>query len=278
MTIPSDPWTSRLGGPTVLAETAGLRLERTGSLVHLVLDRTDKANALHQDMWDAIPGYLRIAASVKGARTVVVRSAAARIFSAGADVAEYRANAHDPAWAEANHRRVTTATDAIHSCPLVTVAAISGPCAGGAVGIISACDFRLADPTAVFAIPPTRLGLVYPQADTARLVDAVGPAAARYLLLTAARVDADWALRVGLVTELVAAGTLPVRLDEIADAVAGGAPVSVRGMKRTIDLALTGQRTECDETRALLAEALNHPDHEEGTAAFLERRPPVFRS
>ena len=62
----------------------------------------------------------------------------------------------------------------------------------------------------------------------------------------------------------------------LVEAISGGAGVSVRAMKRTVDLALAGVRTEDDETRALLREALEHPDHEEGTAAFLERRPPSF--
>lgn len=256
--------------------TAGIRLEQAGPVVRMLLDRADKANALTQQMWDAIPGLVREAETVPGARVLTLESVTDKVFCAGADVAEYRANAGSVEWGLTNHERVTAATDALHSCALLTVAVVAGPCAGGGVGLISACDLRIADDTARFSIPPTRLGLVYPQADTARLVDLVGTSAAKWLLLTADRVDAEWALRRGLVDQVVAAGGLPAAVSDLVDRTVGGAPVSVQAMKRTIDLALAGVRVENDETRALLTGALTHPDHHEGTAAFLERRPPRF--
>ena len=259
-----------------MTETAGLTLVQKGPLVRLVLDRTDKANALTQAMWDAIPDLVARAESLPGARVLALESATQKVFCAGADVAEYRANAGSAEWGMANHIRVTAATDALHQCQLLTVAVVAGPCAGGGVGLASACDLRIADATAVFSVPPTRLGLVYPQADTARLVDLVGASATKWLLLTAAKVDAQWALAHGLADEVVAPAGLPAALDTLVSRVVAGAPVSVRAMKRTLEMALEGQRQENDETRALLGEALTHPDHHEGTAAFLERRRPDF--
>lgn len=259
----------------ILAELPGLQLTRDGANAYLTLDRTAKANALTQQMWEAVPGLVAEAEG-SGARVLVLRSATAKVFSAGADVAEYRANAGSPEWGLANHRRVTAATDALYQCSLATVAAIAGPCAGGAVGLITACDLRVAAEDAVFAVPPAKLGLIYPQPDTARLVDLIGPAAAKRLLLTAGRVDAAWALRTGLVDEVVPGPALAEVVADLVGQIAAGAPVSIAGMKRTIDLALRGHRHEDDTTRALLTEALNHPDHAEGTAAFLERRAPQF--
>lgn len=259
-----------------LAEAPGLRLGRSGSIAHLIIDRTDRANALHEQMWTALPGLVEHAEQTAGVRVLVLRSATQKVFCAGADVAEYRANAGDPQWALANHTRVTGATNALATTALFTVAAVSGPCAGGGVGLITACDYRIGDTSASFAVPPTRLGLIYPQADTARLLDAVGPSSARYLLLTASRVNAEWALAHGLLDERLDTAGLPQRVDELGAAVAGGAPVSVAGMKRTIALALAGQRSDDEMTAGILEEALRHPDHEEGTAAFLERRKPTF--
>lgn len=273
------PWAGAgpptLPGVETIAEIPGLRLESDGGVAHLLLDRAEKANALTQQMWDAIPGFAAEAAA-SGARVLVLRSVTPKVFSAGADVAEYRANAGSVEWGLANHRRVSAATDALHRCPLATVAAIAGPCAGGGVGLITACDLRIATEDAVFAVPPAKLGLIYPQADTARLVDLVGPSAAKLLLLTATRVDAAWALRVGLLDEVAPTGSLNAAVTAMTDRISAGAPVSIRGMKQTIDLVLAGQRDENDRTRELLAEALAHPDHAEGTAAFLERRPPRF--
>jgi enoyl-CoA hydratase/carnithine racemase len=260
-----------------LAEIPGLRLTREGPAATLLLDRAEKANALTTQMWDAIPQFVGLA-ETSGARVLVLRSVTAKVFSAGADVAEYRANAGSVAWGMANHTRVTAATDSLHGCTLATIAAIAGPCAGGGVGLISACDLRVATDDATFAVPPAKLGLVYPQPDTARLVDLVGPAAAKRLLLTAGRVDASWALRTGLVDEVVAGDDLDGTVESLVEQIAAGAPVSIRAMKQTIDLVLAGLRVEDSTTRELLAGALSHPDHAEGTAAFLERRAPRFGS
>lgn len=256
--------------------TDDLQLETHGPAVHLVLNRPDKANALTQAMWDDLPALVAQAQEVTGARVLILRSVTDKVFSAGADVAEYRENAGSTAWGLANHTRVTAATQALADCRLATVARIAGPCAGGAVALVTACDLRFASADALFAIPPTRLGLVYPQPDTARLVDLIGPSATKRLLLTAARMDAAWALRVGLVDDMVHLEDLDAALEQLVLQISGGAPVSVRAMKRTVALATEGLRQEDDRTRALLTEALQHPDHVEGTAAFLERRTPFF--
>lgn len=251
-------------------------LETRGAAVHLHLNRPDKANALTQEMWDGLPGLVAHAATVPGARVLVLRSVTDKVFSAGADVAEYQENAGTVEWGLANHVRVTAATQAIADSPLATIARIAGPCAGGAVGLIAACDLRIAAEDAFFAVPPARLGLVYPQPDTARLVDLIGPSATKHLLLTAARMDARWALRTGLVDDVVHLEDLDAAIDQLVAQVSAGAPVSVRAMKRTVAAALDGVREENDLTRDLLVEALEHPDHAEGTAAFLQRRTPRF--
>ncbi|MFN8125452.1 MAG: enoyl-CoA hydratase-related protein [Candidatus Nanopelagicales bacterium] len=253
-----------------------LLLETRGSAVHLILNRPDKANALTQAMWDGLPDLIAHAETIPGARVLVLRSTTDKVFSAGADVAEYRENAGSIDWGLANHTRVTAATQALADCRLATVARIAGPCAGGAVGLVTACDLRYSSADALFAVPPTRLGLVYPQTDTARLVDLIGPSATKRLLLTAARMEASWALRVGLVDEVVHLEDLDAAIDQVVAQISGGAPVSVRAMKQTVALAEAGVRSETDVTRALLTEALEHPDHREGTAAFLERRTPFF--
>jgi len=262
-------------GVETLETPPGLRLTVDAAIARLTIERVDKANALTQAMWDAIPGLVE-AAERSHARVLILQSATARVFSAGADIAEYSANAGSVEWGQANHVRVTAATQALAGAEIATIAAIAGPCAGGGVGLITACDLRVAADTATFTVPPAKLALVYPQPDTARLMDLVGPAAAKRLLLTAATMDAAWALRTGLVDDVVPIDQLEAAVTTLAAQISAGSPVSIRAMKRTVDLALAGQRVEDEVTRALLAEALAHADHAEGTRAFLERRAPQF--
>ena len=182
-----------------------LRLERDGHVVSLILNRAERANAFTEEMWEGLPALVEQAGAMAadGARVLVVRSAAERAFSAGADLEEYRAHADDAEWGLGNHDRVTRALDAVRDSALPTVAVIAGACVGGGAGLAVACDLRVCSDDSVFAITPARLGLVYPYADTLALVQLIGPAAARRMLLTGARFDAEWALRVGLVDAAV---------------------------------------------------------------------------
>ena len=259
-----------------------LRLERDGHVVSLILNRAERANAFTEEMWEGLPALVEQAGAMAadGARVLVVRSAAERAFSAGADLEEYRAHADDAEWGLGNHDRVTRALDAVRDSALPTVAVIAGACVGGGAGLAVACDLRVCSDDSVFAITPARLGLVYPYADTLALVQLIGPSAARRMLLTGARFDAAWALRVGLVDVCVPRADLPAATDALVGELAAASPVAVRGMRSTIRWAAAGRRPDepqvASAATALVRESLQSADHREGTAAFLERRPPAF--
>ena len=244
--------------------------------MHLVIDRPDRANAITQEMWMAVPGLMADAAAVRGVRAVVLRSASPKVFAAGADLEEYRANAGNANWGVLSGARVGAALAAVRHCPVPTIAAISGACVGGGLGMAIACDFRVASDTSFFALTPARLGLVYPYVDLVELVDLVGSASARCILLTGERVDVEWAVARGLVTEAVGVDQLDAAVTRLVDAICAVSDFSVRSMKRMIALALGGQRTDSVETDGYTREALAGADHVEGTAAFLERRPARF--
>jgi enoyl-CoA hydratase/carnithine racemase len=253
----------------------GLRVGHDGPVASVVLDRPGRRNALTAVMWEALPALVA-AATTPGIRVVVVRSAVEGVFCAGADVAEYRANAGDVAWGVANQRRVAAALGALRDCPLPTVAAVDGPCVGGGSGIALACDFRLASTRSRFSIPPARLGLVFPVEDTAELVDLVGIAAARRILLTGGTFDADWAGAVGFVDEVHPPEDLDGAVTALCEELSAVSATSVRHMKRILALVSEGQRRASAETDALVVDALAGPDHHEGVRAFLERRAPRF--
>jgi enoyl-CoA hydratase/carnithine racemase len=132
--------------------------------------------------------------------------------------------------------------------PIPTIAIVEGPCYGAGVALALACDLRLAGPHARFAITPAKIGISYPQEDVFRLVALVGPAQAAKLLYTAASIDAEEALRIGL------ADSRGDELDMLAAALLASDGASIATLKRGI--ALAGQGVASDPRQDKTFDAL----------------------
>jgi enoyl-CoA hydratase/carnithine racemase len=251
-----------------------LRLERDGAVARLVIDRPAKRNAMTLAMWEALPALLAEASADSAVRVLLLAAAGEGAFSAGADIGEFAAGARDPAWRARNQAAIGAAQRALTRCPLPTIALVAGDCIGGGCGLAIACDLRVASPAARFGITPAKLGLVYPLHDTKLLVDLVGPAMAKRLLFTARLIDAEEALRIGLVETLSddAAGAA----QSLAEEIAAASPYSVRQIKRIVRQILNGQADDDAETRGWFDAAFEGADFAEGADAFLNRRSPVF--
>jgi enoyl-CoA hydratase/carnithine racemase len=248
-----------------------LLLSLSSPVARLRIDRAEKRNAFHQGMWEALPGLVAEAMADPGVRLLVLESATPGIFCAGADIAELLDCSGDPAWRAANQAAINKAQYELTRAPKPTVAFIDGDCVGGGCGLALACDLRVATPRARFGITPARLGLVYPLHDTKLLVDLVGPAQAKRILFTGQLIDAEEALRIGLIDQIADSA------DALADAIAAVSPHSTREAKAMIRRVLDGQAEDDDETRAIFAEAFTLPDFEEGVRAFVEKRQPKFK-
>ena len=253
-----------------------LRLEFSGLVASIVIDRPDRRNAFTQDMWNELPGLVAAACSTDSARVIVVRSSTPGVFSAGADIAEYRDHIGDVDWGIDNQERVSRGTAALRSAALPVIALVDGPAFGAGAALVASCDVRLASRESTFAITPAKLGMVFPFPETAVLVDLVGAAAARRLLLTGATFDAADALRIGFVDQVVGADEIESALSGQVEVLVANSPTSIRLMKVQIALAEAGQKSDDHVTRALVREALQGGDYAEGAQAFLERRPPRF--
>jgi enoyl-CoA hydratase/carnithine racemase len=253
-----------------------IRLERTGSTAALVIDRAERRNALTQDMWEQVPLLLAPLTDDPTLQLLVVRSATPGVFSAGADVVEYRDNAGDADWGRRSQHRVGSALQAIRDVPAPTLAVVDGACIGGGGGIALACDFRISSTRGTFGFPPAKLGLVFPIEDTVQLVRLVGPATAKRMLFTGETFSAAWAESAGLVDELCAVDDLDEVVDRWVAALTSTAPGSVRSMKRIIALVQDGLVSGNEETAAMVDAALSGAEHREGVSAFLERRPANF--
>ena len=256
--------------------TDPIYLEKDGAIGWLVLNRPDKRNALTQAMWQAIPGLVAEAEGDSQIKLLIVRGASAAAFCAGADIAEFTAFAADPERLRQNQTDMGRAMRALAGMVKPSLALIQGSCIGGGCGLALACDLRYADSTAKFAITPSRLGLVYSLFDTRKLVDAVGPAAAKAMLFTGRVVDAQEARHIGLADAVYEPEALEGAVRDMAAAICAASQVTVRGAKKIIGKILAGATEDSDETRAMFLDAFQGPDHAEGVAAFLEKRKPDF--
>ena len=251
-----------------------LRLEITGAVAVLTIDRPEKRNAMSFEMWSALPGLLGKVEADDSLRALVVRGT--DHFSAGADISEFTSLRADPAGARRYGDAVHAGERAIATLPKPTIAAITGVCVGGGCEIALACDIRVAADDARFGITPAKLGIVYNATSTKRLVDAVGPSWARQILYSAELIDAPTALRIGLVNELHPAEAVVSRGIALAETMASRAQVSVRGAKTIIDRITQGAFVEDEAIHALYEASVTSPDYAEGVQAFLEKRPPRF--
>lgn len=240
-------------------------LSQTGRIARLSLNRPEARNAIPIAAWgdlaDAADRAVR-----GGARVLIVGSAVAGVFSAGADLRELETLPVDPVRQREMLDAMNGALERLANLPIVTIAEVRGGCFGAGVALAMVCDVRIAGEGAQFAIPPARLGILYPQPDIARLVGLVGPGQARRLLLSGERIDVAEAARIGLV-EMVAASA-----DAFAETCVGSAPSSVAALKRAV---ASGDAKGEDYDRAFV-EAFDGADFAEGITAMRERRTPEF--
>lgn len=186
------------------------------------INRPDKANALTEAMLTDLADAVEHAE-----QPVLVLTGAGKVFSAGADLDDVRGGtlATSPQW-----ERLSSAVAAFAG---LSVASMNGSCAGGALGMILACDLRIAVPTAKFFYPVIKMGVLPQPSDPARLAALVGPSAAKRIFLTGAKLAAPEALALGLIDQISTTTLDADTHDLIAPALAAD-PAQVAAIKALI--------------------------------------------
>ncbi|MFC4056840.1 enoyl-CoA hydratase/isomerase family protein [Planomonospora corallina] len=245
----------------------GFRLsvhDRAEHVATLLIDRPAKRNALSADMWRSLPGILEPLAADPQVR-VLVLAGAGGTFCSGADISEVAGLSEGD-----DATGLTVAAErALARFPKPVIAMVEGFCVGGGCQLALACDLRLAAAGARFGVTPAKLGIVYPLSSTRRLVEHVGPSAAKLLLYSADLIDAGHALRIGLVDELLPAEELAERVYGLARTMAGRSQLTLAASKEIVE-----GRAGDDRFREW--QKASRDELAEGVAAFLERRPPRF--
>jgi len=190
-------------------------LAQAGDVWWVTLNRPEKANALTAAMLQEL---VEISEAAQAARAVII-TANGSVFSAGADLDEMHAGlATSPLWERLSR--------AIAALPGLSIAALNGTLAGGAMGMALACDIRLAVPATLFFYPVMKRGFLPQPSDSQRMQALIGPARTKLILMAGQKLTAQQALQYGLIERVVEPGQLlTIALDFAADIVA--APVEI---------------------------------------------------
>jgi methylglutaconyl-CoA hydratase len=258
-----------------------LRVERDGPFARVTLARPEVRNAFNAELIDELTTtFTALAAVPPEALRGVVLAGEGQTFNAGADVAWMRAAMGLSL--EDNERDATAMQamfEAIERCPVPVVARVQGAALGGGMGLCAAADIVIAAADATFGFTETKLGIV-PAVISTFVVPKIGESHARALFATGQRFDAERALRLGLVHEVVPDETaLDARIAAILGELRAAGPTAVREAKV---LALAVRRLGHDAAHArapgVIARQRTSEEGQEGLRAFVEKHPPHWRA
>ena len=255
-----------------------LRLATHDGVATLTLHRPEAMNAITQRMKDELDAALDAVAADDAARVLVITGAGDKAFCAGADLKERAGTEPTPAEfffrQQATHRLFTR----IEQFAKPVIAALNGVALGGGAEIALCADLRVAAEHARFGLTEVALGVIPAGGGTQRLARLVGPAKAKEMLFTAARLTAAEALGLGLVNRVVPSERLTDEVQALASSVAQKPPLAVRFAKQAVDKGLQADlQTALDFELYAAAILFDTEDRREGMRAFVEKRAPQFK-
>jgi len=259
---------------------ADIRVEKKDSIVLLTLNRPDKLNAVTWNSWWEITQAVRQLGEDDEDRVLVV-TGSGRGFCAGTDLAAAMAGAGEPPPGGSRSERLRSrflGAAAVLACPKPSIVAVNGVAAGAGLSICLACDLRIASQEARFSAIWSRRALVPDMGCSYLLPRIVGMSKALELMYTGQMIDAQEALAIGLVSQVVAAEELMPTAMALAERIAKGPPMAIELTKR---LAYRDWQQEL-EARSEYEEYLQRlciesEDAQEGVRSFLEKREADFK-
>ena len=242
----------------------------------LGFNRPDQRNAFTFAMYDGVAKICRELPADGPVRALVMYGSGGRAFAAGTDMTEFRGFSK-PADAIAYEENADAVFSAIEQCKVPTIAAITGACTGGGGAIAACCDLRISDARLKYGFPIARtLGNCLSIANLARLSSLIGQARVREMIFTSRLIEAEEALSIGLVGEVLPdADAVMTRADALARQIAEYAPLTLRATKEALRrLRLEGPGANDHD---LVTECYMSADFREGMEAFLAKRKPQWQ-
>ncbi|WP_252106625.1 MULTISPECIES: enoyl-CoA hydratase-related protein [unclassified Halomonas] len=244
-------------------------------IVTLTINRPKALNALNSDVLEALDTHLNELERQPNLRLVLLTGAGEKAFVAGADITEMRDKT--PEQARAFAAQALSTIKRLETLPVPVVALVNGFCLGGGCELALACDWAVASDNAVFGQPEVLLGVIPGFGGTQRLPRRVGPALAIDLVTTGRKIDAQEALRIGLVNRVMTQDELSSYAEELTKQLKGNGRQAVRAAKQAVH---DGLDQDLDSALALetslFAFCFAGEEQKEGMSAFVEKRKANF--
>ena len=243
----------------------------------MTFNQPERRNAISHEMREGILTILDAFEADPAVRVIVMKGAGEKAFVSGSDISRKEKGEATPEQLERQGKLSGLVQERYLTLTKPLVAMIRGYCLGGGVATALWADLRIASEDAQFGIPAARLGNAYSWGYTNKLVEIVGPARAKEILITARRYSAAEALQMGLVHEVTAADGLEDRVREIAAAIADNAPLSIQAAKIMVDEAVKDpDKRDMKRVAAIRKACIESADFAEGRRAFNEKRKPQW--
>jgi len=254
-----------------------LLVDKRGAVGWVSFNQPAKKNAINDAMWRGIPQAMARFDADPEVRCVAFRGAGTEAFAAGADISEFEKNRSERGAVAQYDDLLDRVLHSIQGSPKPTVAMIYGYCLGGGVEIALACDLRYCGASAQFGIPAAKLGLAYNIEGHKRLMETVGHARAREIMLLGRRYKADEASAMGLVQRVLPDAELETYVDDVIRTLCENAPLSIANSKTTFEEFVKSSGTpDAERMRAAIERCAKSADYAEGRRAFMEKRKPRF--
>ncbi|HKX82905.1 MAG TPA: enoyl-CoA hydratase/isomerase family protein [Pyrinomonadaceae bacterium] len=258
-----------------MADYETITVERRGAVAIVTINRPDKLNALSSKVHQEGVAILDELKADDSVRVVVLTGAGEKAFIAGADISEF---ADQTPVTQRNLFHERSLFNSVDTFPKPVIAMINGFCLGGGNELALACDIRIGSETARFSQPEINLGIMCGGGGTQRLTRLIGEGRAMEMCLSGDMIDSATAHRFGLLNHVFPADQLEAETLKFAEKIAEKAPIALQLTKEAVKFASRsnldeGLRREVD----LFAICFSTEDKQEGVAAFLEKRKPVFQ-
>jgi methylglutaconyl-CoA hydratase len=256
-----------------------IRLDVSGGVGRITMARPEKHNAFDDGLIADLSAAFDTAGRDDAVRVVVLEGEG-KSFSAGADLGWMQRMAdYSDAENLEDARKLAHMVRVLNELPRPTIARVQGAAFGGGVGLVAACDIALASQAASFCLSEARLGLI-PSVISPYVVEAIGARAARRYFQTAERFDAETALALGLVHEVVPRERLDGRLDELIGILLDNGPAAMAASKGLIRRVASGPVDDAmvEDTAQRIADIRATDEGREGVQAFLEKRRPNWQT